>query len=177
MRCLKKIETMSTFVGLYRINGDAGKVRQLRSDTDEGRYDVLDVCKEAPLLTSLFKLFLREMDEPIISKATRDCLYDVILNNEEKRDGQAMILKIGQVLELLDPITFATLRYLLFHLKLISSVKANRMDLHNLAIVFSPNIVYAGVGGARAEQVLLYMEWNNLIVELLLDNVDLIFEK
>ena len=30
MRCLKKIETMSTFVGLYRINGDAGKVRQLR---------------------------------------------------------------------------------------------------------------------------------------------------
>ena len=51
------------------------------------------------------------------------------------------------------------------------------MDLHNLAIVFSPNIVYAGARGARAEQVLLYMEWNNLIVELLLDNVDLIFEK
>ena len=30
MRCLKKIETMSTFVGLYRINGDAGKVKELR---------------------------------------------------------------------------------------------------------------------------------------------------
>ena len=96
-----------------------------RRDIDEGRYDVLDVCKEAPLLTSLFKLFLREMDEPIISKATRDRLYDVILNNEENRDGQAMIQKIGQVLELLDPTTFATLRYLLFHLKLISSVKGN----------------------------------------------------
>ena len=60
---------------------------------------------------------------------------------------------------------------------ILLKIIANRMDLHNLAIVFSPNIVYAGARGARAEQVLLYMEWNNLIVELLLDNVDLIFEK
>ena len=30
VRCLKRIETMSTFDGLYRINGDAGNVQKLK---------------------------------------------------------------------------------------------------------------------------------------------------
>ena len=50
------------------------------------------------------------------------------------------------------------------------------MDIHNLAIVFSPNIVYSVTTGIRPELILMYMEWNNLIVEKLLGNLDVIFD-
>ena len=61
--------------------------------------------------------------------------------------------------------------------KILPYTKENRMDAHNLAIVFSPNIVYSVTTGIRPEQILLYMEWNNLLVEQLLNNVNIIFEK
>ena len=62
---------------------------------------------------------------PLVDKGTRDRLYDVIVHNRDSCDGQAILQKTKKVLELLEPITFATLRYLLFHLRHISNVKGN----------------------------------------------------
>ena len=62
---------------------------------------------------------------PLVDKGTRDRLYDVIVHNRDSCDAQAIIQKTKKVLELLDPIPFATLRYLLYHLRHISDVKGN----------------------------------------------------
>ena len=56
-------------------------------------------------------------------------------------------------------------------------VKENRMDTHNLAIVFSPNIVYTTRRTSRPEQILMEMEWNNLVVERLLKHANELFKE
>ena len=56
-------------------------------------------------------------------------------------------------------------------------VKENRMDAHNLAIVFSPNIVYTTPQTSRPEQILMEMEWNNLVVERLLKHANELFKE
>ena len=48
------------------------------------------------------------------------------------------------------------------------------MDVHNLAIVFSPNII-SSPSSSRPEEILMQMEWNNLVVEKLLIHANLIF--
>ena len=54
--------------------------------------------------------------------------------------------------------------------------KENRMDVHNLAIVFSPNIVYNSPTSSGPALMLMHMEWNNRLVEILLFNADIIFK-
>ena len=54
--------------------------------------------------------------------------------------------------------------------------KENRMDIHNLAIVFSPNIVFNSPTSSGPALMLMHMEWNNRLVEILLFNADIIFE-
>ena len=55
--------------------------------------------------------------------------------------------------------------------------KENRMDIHNLAIVFSPNIVYSSRRTSRPEQILMEMEWNNLVIERLLKHANDLFHE
>ena len=54
--------------------------------------------------------------------------------------------------------------------------KANKMDDRNMATVFSPNLVYSEeIGATRPESIMYEMEWNNLLVEKLITNVNCIF--
>ena len=55
--------------------------------------------------------------------------------------------------------------------------KENRMDVHNLAIVFSPNIVYSSPTSSGPALMLMHMEWNNRLVEILLLKTDIIFKE
>ena len=62
------------------------------------------------------------------------------------------------------------------HIFLFFMAKENRMDIHNLAIVFSPNIVFNSPTSSGPALMLMHMEWNNRLVEILLLNADIIFE-
>ena len=61
------------------------------------------------------------------------------------------------------------------HIFYFLMTKENRMDVHNLAIVFSPNIVYNSPTSSGPALMLMHMEWNNRLVEILLFNADIIF--
>ena len=51
------------------------------------------------------------------------------------------------------------------------------MDARNLATVFSPNLVHSESSlTKRPESIMYEMEWNNMLVEKLIVNVDLIFD-
>ena len=52
------------------------------------------------------------------------------------------------------------------------------MDAHNVAIIFSPNLVYQDETAIlRPEVMMMDMEWGNRLVELLIIHVKDIFEK
>ena len=95
-----------------------------RSEIDKGRYERLDNCQEASLLTSTFKLFLREMETPLIAKDARDRLYDIISKEDETHRSQDNVSDIRKILHhALDLLSFETLKYLIYHLKIIADVK------------------------------------------------------
>ena len=63
------------------------------------------------------------------------------------------------------------------HLKRVADQKDNKMDAKNLATVFSPNLVHASITEARRpESIISEMELNNVIIELLISNVDAVFD-
>ena len=50
------------------------------------------------------------------------------------------------------------------------------MDARNMATVFSPNLVHSEETGARRPESIMYeMEWNNMLVEQLVANVNIVF--
>ena len=52
----------------------------------------------------------------------------------------------------------------------------NKMDARNMATVFSPNLVHSEETGARRPESIMYeMEWNNMLVEQLVANVNIVF--
>lgn len=55
--------------------------------------------------------------------------------------------------------------------------KDNKMDVHNMATVFSPNLVHSESTGARRPESIMYeMEWNNRLIEKLIIHVNVIFD-
>ena len=84
----------------------------------------MESCTEASLLTSTFKLFLRELVEPLINEDVRDQLYQIIIHQVgDNKNTEATVLGIRKILTLLDDIVLNVLRYLLLHLKVIANVK------------------------------------------------------
>ena len=53
----------------------------------------------------------------------------------------------------------------------------NKMDVHNMATVFSPNLVHSETPSSRRpESIMFEMEWNNRLIEKLILHVNEIFE-
>ena len=68
-------------------------------------------------------------------------------------------------------------RYAKLKVIYIQNAIENKMDARNLATVFSPNLVHSETSlTKRPESIMYEMEWNNMLVEKLIINVDLIFD-
>ena len=64
------------------------------------------------------------MDPTLITKDVRDKLYEVLVEGEDYNSmSQAMVQNVKKILDSLHPVAYNVLRYLMFHLKLIASVK------------------------------------------------------
>ena len=64
------------------------------------------------------------METPLIAKDARDRLYDIISKEDETNQSQDNVLDIRKILHhALDSLSFETLKYLIYHLKIIADVK------------------------------------------------------
>ena len=184
-----------------------------RSQINRNKYEDLDNCTDVSLLTSTFKLFLRELPEPLICNGVRDQLYSSIFHVEDKF-GSSNVVKLVQGIKKslvsLSSLTQCVLHCIILHMRRVADDKGkrgvclfkevqnalkydvlaiyfyffnmfnpdNKMDAHNVAIVFSPNMIGRNkCGNVRPEQMLMEMDWNNTIVEKLIIHVNQIFEK
>ena len=68
-------------------------------------------------------MFLREMDPPLITKDVRDQLHNLVIHNSEDLSISSLALSIRQLLELLDPLAYTILRYLVLHLRRVAEVE------------------------------------------------------
>ena len=64
------------------------------------------------------------METPLIAKDARDRLHDIMSKEDEFNQSQDNISDIRKILHhALDPLSFETLKYLIYHLKIIADVK------------------------------------------------------
>ena len=125
--CLKEQSTIPKFVkiiiasievknlktdGIYRVSGNLSQVQKLRFQINQDNYTGIWKEEDIHILTSLFKMFLREMKEPLISYP----LFDTLIASMNIDNYQRKIDTVVRLIDSLDLVNYHTLKYILQHL-------------------------------------------------------------
>ncbi|KAG2385701.1 hypothetical protein C9374_003516 [Naegleria lovaniensis] len=126
--------------GLFRISGHAGDVSKLKSKLNAGEAIELSEIENIHNVASLVKMYFRELPNPLISF---EC-YDMFMIADSIPDDCSRLECLKKLLVYLPPTNQIILQQLcLFLSELAKNSEKNRMNIENLAIVFSPNILRA----------------------------------
>uniref|UniRef100_A0A915N7G9 Uncharacterized protein n=1 Tax=Meloidogyne javanica TaxID=6303 RepID=A0A915N7G9_MELJA len=110
---------------LYRVNGNLSSVQKIRCQIDQDNYEPMRREEDIHVLSGALKLFLRELQEPI---------FPATMHKE-------FMSAINDLLNKLPQVNKQTLRVLILHLNKVATHSGkNRMQIHNLAIIFGPSM-------------------------------------
>ena len=97
-----------------------------RYDIDDGNYRELDKYTNIATVTSVLKLFLSSMPEPLIPKTIQQIIIMTQINFLETSDEKKTIVQLQDVFMQMDQLPYRVLKYILFHLKDVSEVNGNK---------------------------------------------------
>jgi hypothetical protein len=182
-RCIDYIEKrggLSTS-GIYRVPGATTQVSLLRREFVMGEQtDLGAVTRDPHDVTSLLKLFFRQLPEPLFTRA----LYPRFLEAAKQDDGdddRVRVIAIHELVNLLPDANYATLRTLMRHLYTVVEHEGETlMNAVNLGIVWGPTLVEgSGSGATVAVDVsggAMEFKHQAKVVECVLRNFEGIFE-
>ncbi|XP_006110854.2 rho GTPase-activating protein 25 isoform X2 [Pelodiscus sinensis] len=126
--------------GIFRLPGQDNLVKHLRDAFDAGERPSFDRDTDVHTVASLFKLYLRELPEPVVPWLQyEDFLLCGMLLNADEMKGQQELVK---QLSLLPRVNYNLLSYIcrfLHEIQLNSSI--NKMSVDNLATVIGVNLI------------------------------------
>ncbi|XP_072050458.1 rho GTPase-activating protein 22-like isoform X2 [Amphiura filiformis] len=126
--------------GLFRLPGRAALVRELQEQFDCGKQpDFHQQNIDIHTVASLFKLYLRQLPEPVIPWQHYESFYNGIrLVCHDEIEGKHELIR---QLALLPRTNYNLLKYICEFLHEVQSYESlNKMGIMNLATVFGPNI-------------------------------------
>uniref|UniRef100_F1KYG0 WW domain-containing protein tag-325 n=1 Tax=Ascaris suum TaxID=6253 RepID=F1KYG0_ASCSU len=128
--------------GLYRVSGNLSAIQKIRCHVDQEKYEVLLREEDVHVLTGALKLFFRELSEPIFPvNLAKDFIFANRLPN-----GDTKVKAFDELLRKLPLINRETLKVLFGHLlRVANHADKNRMEIHNLAIMFGPSLFSSGL--------------------------------
>ncbi|XP_050795943.1 rho GTPase-activating protein 25 isoform X1 [Gopherus flavomarginatus] len=126
--------------GIFRLPGQDNLVKQLRDAFDAGERPSFDRDTDVHTVASLFKLYLRELPEPVVPWLQYEdfLLCGMLLNADEMKGHQELVKQLS----LLPRVNYNLLSYIcrfLHEIQLNSSV--NKMSVDNLATVIGVNLI------------------------------------
>ena len=114
-------------------------IQEIKNCVDAGDLDYLAQVQDVHNLTGTFKLFFRELTDPLLPWGTALSL----ITCEKEKNKSKRIKSIKAELSKLPTANKETLKVLLQHLqKVQDSSDKNKMDAKNLATVFGPCITW-----------------------------------
>ncbi|KRZ44380.1 WW domain-containing protein [Trichinella pseudospiralis] len=145
--------------GLYRMSGNLSQIQKIRCSVDQEKYNVLMNENDIHVLTGTLKLFFRELQEPLFPPF----LMKEFMNAIKLQNAKMRYCAFRDLVARLPPPHHDTLDALLVHLlKVAEKSSANRMQIHNLAIVFGPTLFSscpkpdkAESGGQRRKKMMM----------------------
>ncbi|KAK7554510.1 putative Rho GTPase activator [Phyllosticta paracitricarpa] len=154
--------------GVFRKNGNIKRLRELTEEIDNKGGDAVDLTRESPVnLAALLKKFLRELPDPVMTfKLHKLFITGAKIQDEDKR---RRVLHLTCCL--LPKVHRDTMEVLFTFLNWVSSFCAvdedtgSKMDIHNLATVIAPNILYPNVKSPDMEASFLAIEAVHALIE------------
>ncbi|NWW55132.1 RHG25 protein, partial [Pedionomus torquatus] len=126
--------------GIFRLPGQDNLVKQLRDAFDAGERPSFDRDTDVHTVASLFKLYLRELPEPVVPWAQYEDLLRCgqALDADEKKGHQELLKQLS----LLPRDNYNLLSYICRFLHEIQSNSSiNKMSVDNLATVIGVNLI------------------------------------
>uniref|UniRef100_A0A8D3BGX6 Rac GTPase-activating protein 1 n=1 Tax=Scophthalmus maximus TaxID=52904 RepID=A0A8D3BGX6_SCOMX len=136
VHCISEIEQRGLReAGLYRLSGSDRTVKELKEKFLRSKtVPVLSKVDDIHAITGLFKDFLRNLKEPLLTfRLNRPFM--------EAADDDNSIALIYQTISDLPQANRDTLAFVALHLQRVASSLDTKMDIGNLARVFGPTIV------------------------------------
>ncbi|OWB58039.1 hypothetical protein B5S28_g4029 [[Candida] boidinii] len=165
--------------GVFRINGNIRRLKALCEEIDTHPNKLPDLNKETPIqLAALLKKLIREIPNPLLTYK----LYDLFILSQEYTDDRKRLRILHLAYSLLPKVYRDLAEVLLYFFSWVASFSqideetGSKMDIHNLATVLAPNILYklpaqkAGNGPssievAQSENSFLAIEVVNTLIE------------
>jgi len=178
VKCFEAIEKHGiATVGVYRIGGTMSKVTRLKEKLDKDleatNLDADEWSGDISNVTSVLKLWLRELPEPLLTMQLHQGFLDAAkIENDRLRH----IRLHERVNDLPDP-NYATLKYFMGHLhKIVQHEAQNAMSIGNLAIVFGPTLFPpTAAHGVNGQDGLVGATIQNKAIETILEHYTDIF--
>ncbi|XP_078354398.1 rho GTPase-activating protein 19-like [Oculina patagonica] len=127
--------------GLFRVSGSKKRQEELKDLLDKEENIDFDGGKFTPHdVASVLKIFLGDLSEPLLTHAPQNAYLQITeIRNDE---SSAKLIEAFQLLFLLvPPPNRMLLQQLLELLNLVTKNPHSKMTSHNLAVVFTPNIM------------------------------------
>ncbi|XP_070562883.1 rho GTPase-activating protein 29-like isoform X2 [Ptychodera flava] len=172
-KCISEINERALCVkGLYRVAGVKAKVEKL-CQTFENGADLVDLSDTPPhLITSVFKLYLRQLPEPLLSFH----LYPEFVaiskasNNYSDLGHERIVNLLKSTIAKLPEENLKATALVMQHLKKVAdNADRNQMTASNLGIVFGPNLLRQSESAVTLS-TLVEMPHQTRAIELLIHN-------
>ncbi|XP_059963842.1 beta-chimaerin isoform X2 [Mesoplodon densirostris] len=159
--------------GLYRVSGFTEHIEDVKMafDRDGEKADIsANIYPDINIITGALKLYFRDLPIPVITYDT----YSKFIEVAKISSADERLEAVHEVLMLLPPAHYETLRYLMIHLKKVTlNEKDNFMNAENLGIVFGPTLMRPPEDSTLT--TLHDMRYQKLIVQILIENEDVLF--
>ncbi|KAL5338910.1 hypothetical protein BJX70DRAFT_398291 [Aspergillus crustosus] len=152
--------------GVFRKNGN---IRRLKDITEmiDNRYEQVDLTRETPVqIAALLKKFLREMPDPLLTFK----LHRLFVASQKITDLEKQKRVLHLACCLLPKAHRDTMEVLFAFLNWTSSFShvdeetGSKMDIHNLATVMTPNILYPNTKTSAVDESFLAIEAVNALI-------------
>lgn len=175
-QCIQAVDLFGlTVEGIYRLSGSLPHVNKLKSmfDTDSNSPNLdfrnpENFFHDVNSVAGLLKQFFRDLPDPLLTRQQYDRLIEAAQHDDDtvRRDSLHAVIN-----DLPDP-NYATLRALILHLnRVVENAPVTRMTSQNLAIVFGPTLMGAGMGDPEKTR------WHVRVIDTILQNTYQIFDE
>jgi len=175
--CITEIEKRGIETeGIYRLSGNSAVVNRLKAQYNKGEVVNFDDDEiDIPVLSSLLKLYFRELKDTLIPTSMYESFLEALRINDE---GQRL-QQFYELIHCLPTVNFNVLAYLMKHLKKVSEQKdENKMAINNLAIVFGPTLIARTTDKeALAATIISDMPYQNRLIDIIITYEDYFFQK
>ncbi|KXS20412.1 RhoGAP-domain-containing protein, partial [Gonapodya prolifera JEL478] len=177
--CIKEVEHRGLdSQGIYRLSGNSALVQKMKQQFNSSLDPdtvVLSDDDTADInnLTSLLKLYFRELQNPLIPFD----MYEHFVEASRIMDYDERLYAVKRLIDELPPHNRTVLEYLVRHLqKVVASADINKMEPNNIAIVFGPTLLRPPDDSAGNSIVnMMNMGGINSLVSSIVEQADWVF--